>query len=83
MTPLQIEVLLHYHTCELVFPRFDAPAVQDAISWFVAHDLITSSLEPGCYHTTERGKTLVTLLCSIPFPQQQWVDQHGNVIPPS
>ena len=78
MTPLEIEVLLHCHTCPTPHPRANAPAVVEALNWFEFERII----EPheDYYYTTSRGKALVAVLRSVPLPQQQWVDQYGKVI---
>lgn len=79
MTPLEIEVLLHCYTCPAPHPRIEAPEVVRTIKTFESIGIIEKTWG-DCYHTTERGKAMVRLLCSIPFPKQQWVDEHGNVI---
>ena len=78
MTPLEIEVLIHCHTCNAPHPRLNAPAVAGAIRDFENEGVVRPYAD--YYKTTDKGKAMVILLCSIPFPTQQWIDQYGNVI---
>ena len=87
MSPLEIEVLLHCHCCPAPHPNIDAPAVAETMEMFLDNGIIKRVLTPGTeagiyYHTTDRGKVLVKLLCSVPFPVQKclWVDQNNNII---
>ena len=82
MSPLEIEILLHYYQC---FPtdfrdgNFCEPAVEDAIERFRdTHNLLepTQSMdvchEPH-YQITERGRVFVEALCNVPLPIKMWV----------
>ena len=84
MTPLEIEVLIHCHVCPAPHPRLGAPAVAEAIERFERNGIIVKKslkYRTGVYYpTTDRGKALVRILCSTPFPEQRWVDQNGNII---
>ena len=80
MTPLDIEVLIHCHVCPAPHPKLGAPAVEEAIRMFEHNKIIEREEDLGCYRTTDRGKALVRILCSTPFPEQRWVDQNGNII---
>ena len=78
MTPLQIEVLLHCATSGSPFPRADAPAVVEAIKYFLNNYLIEGS--DDYYTTTDRGEALVNLLCQVSFPVKGWVDKDGKLV---
>ena len=78
MTPSDIEILIHHHVCPERHPRFDAPAVQETIRFFVRAKIFEET--DNSYTTTERGEALVELLCKTELPQQAWVDKDGSVI---
>ena len=78
MTPNEIEVLIHYHTSRTAHPRLNAPAVQAAVRMFEQTGIFEQ--DNGIYHTTDRGKALVQVLCNTPFPREAWVDENGIVI---
>ncbi len=79
MTPNDIEILLHCHTTPGVHPRIDAPYVRSAIDMFVSNGIIEQREGDG-YSTTSKGRALVEVLCSTPFPIEAWVDSNGKVI---
>ena len=80
MTPSDIEILLHCHTCPEPHPRIDAPAVQQTIEWFVAAGILEEKGHLQSYKTTGKGNALVKMLCDTEFPQQAWVDKDDNII---
>lgn len=82
MTPLEIEILLHYH-CRATDYRdgdFSAPAVKETIERFRADGLIAELIfqpipKTGRGHApapryalTERGQAMVDALCAVPLP---------------
>lgn len=77
MTPLYIEVALHYHCKADEFPRLHAPAVQDVIREFLLQGLLDCITGPGprdrMYKPTEGMRVLVDALCATPFPVKKWV----------
>ena len=78
MTPLEIEVLIHCHSCPAPHPRLNAPTVAGTITEFKNQEVIRRV--KNYWETTDKGKAMIRLLCSIPLPTQQWIDQYGNVI---
>ncbi len=78
MTPLAIEILLHFHVSPLPHPLSAYPAVAAEIESQLNNGLIEE--EKASYRTTERGKAHVQQLCNLPFPTQMWVDKDGNKI---
>lgn len=78
MTPLAIEILLHFHVSPLPHPLSAYPAVADEIESQLRDGLIEE--EKASYRTTERGKAHIRQLCNLPFPTQMWADKDGNKI---
>ena len=82
MSPLEIEILLHYYQR---FPtdfrdgNFCAPEVQDAIERFRdEYNLLEPTQSMDVYHDphyriTERGRVFVEALCNMPLPVKTWV----------
>lgn len=78
MTPLQIDILLHYHCsgCDYREGDYSAPAVREAIDWMRAESqLIENDNESArrCYKLSERGQVYVNALMAVPLPVQVWV----------
>lgn len=73
VTPLYIEIMLHYSFSASEFERADAPACMEAL-----HDLTEQGMlryeEVGSqrWHITEKGKAWIVALCYVPFPQATW-----------
>lgn len=80
MTPNDIEVLLHYHTCGDPHPRLEATAVKEAKVGLVRDELLVRNAV-GNYDTTEKGEAHIRQLCRIPLPTQAWLDGNDDVIP--
>ena len=80
MTPSDIEILLHYHTCPEPHPRTHAPAVQDTIRWFVSLGILEEKGHLQSYRTTGKGNALVRMLCNVGMPQLAWLDREDNII---
>ena len=77
MTPLQIEILLHYHSRTIDYRRgdFSAPAVSEAIHDFRADGFLVDDADPTMertYTLGERGKVYVQALCELPAPIAAW-----------
>jgi hypothetical protein len=84
VTPLQLEILLHYVYSPHDFREgdFSAPAVREAIDIFRADlkdspydtaGLLTKSERPGqTYTLSERGRVYIEHLLSQPLPVQTW-----------
>ena len=79
MTPNDIEILIHCYVCPRPHPRISAPAVVEALNEFVFLGLVERDSH-NTYHTTDRGKAYMEMLCTLPLPVQKWVDQSGKVI---
>lgn len=78
MTPLHLQIALHYHS----HPD-QHPMLHNAVHREYAEDLVAAGmLQPGAgglsgrevtYHATDGLAVFVEALCSTPFPVQQWV----------
>ena len=83
MTPLMIEILLHYYSCARDYRNgdFSAPAVREAIDWFrgEAGMLNTHSVRDSdaTYSLTDKGKFYVEYLLSIPIPVIRYAIELG------
>lgn len=75
VTPLYIEIALHYVCCVDDFPRKDAPACNGAIRDMESRGLIREVLIPGSrqFEPTEGLRMWVNELCKVPFPVNKWV----------
>lgn len=84
MTPLELEILLHYHarTDDYRDGDFSALAVRRAIDkfrdrenlieeWPMAEKQLAQAHQ--CYRLTQRGRVFVEALKEVPLPQQVWV----------
>lgn len=77
MTPLQIEILLHYYAISEDYREgdFSAPAVRDAIDEF-RHELNLLELDASDgereYKLTRRGEFYIESLLKIPLPVSEW-----------
>lgn len=77
MTPLDIDILLHYHCSASDYRDGDltAPAVRDSIAWALHEGLLECRTDSAdaTYRTTSRGDALVLAMCRMALPTQQWV----------
>jgi hypothetical protein len=79
ITPLAIEILLHYNACPGDYRDgdFSAPAVEELMTWFVSEGLLIplsprGSRYGGSYQIAPRGRALVEGWCSVPLPENEW-----------
>ena len=82
MTPNDLDVLIHYYVSPTKHPRFEAPAVQDAISRWVSNNCMQWLEEENTYVCTPRGNAHMCQLLSVPLPtlSERWVDYKGDVL---
>ncbi len=85
MTPLEIEILMHYHCMGGDYRDGDhsAPAVKDAISRFLDENLLThegfhpeyfpDGRQKARYAATDRTRAYLEALQAVPLPVQIWV----------
>ncbi len=85
-TPLAIEMLLHFYCTSEPFLRQNAPACMETLrmladSGLVKPDDREGRAMEGAFQTTERGASLVAMLCRTPLPISLWVDPRtGKVV---
>jgi hypothetical protein len=78
MTPLQIEILLHYWSRAEDYRQgdFTAPAVREAIDWFMHEGMLernTDASRDTAYRTTERAQAWIEYVKSLPLPTHTWL----------
>lgn len=74
MTPLAIQMLLHFHSKPTKYPGIENDAQQACLSEFLRDDLINpGQLDQGNFdepiRLTDRGQAYVNMLCSMPLPE--------------
>lgn len=74
MTPLEIEIVMHYYCCPGEYREgdFTAPAVRSIIDEF-RDQLGLIKQTPDGYKITDKGAAFVQSLCSVQLPVQVWV----------
>lgn len=71
MTPLQIEMLLHYNASPGPFTPW-GDAQHEAIQLFFREGLIRAPWSLDSVQLTERGKAYIRLLQLMPLPTSTW-----------
>ena len=83
MTPLQIEMLLHYNASPGPFRPW-GDAQEEAIDLFLRERLIQMPVALDSVQLTERGKAYIKLLQMMPLPTSTWSLPAWNpTLPPS
>jgi hypothetical protein len=79
MTPLEINILLHYHSSCLDYPDLSPPAHQDAISYCLDAGFLTMTeqhedmpVNTRLYEPTEKLHVYCDALLHVPEPRQIW-----------
>lgn len=77
--PNEIEVLIHCHCTPGPHPRFDAPAVQEALRKLDSIGAITTQ-DQRFYRTTALGAAWLCALQRVPLPEERrvYVDWDGR-----
>ena len=80
MTPLELNILLHYRGCADDFRNgdFSAPAVRSAIDWFrgdagLLEPIKQEDCQNAAYKLTDKGMFFAEQLCMMPLPVSVWV----------
>jgi hypothetical protein len=78
MTPLMMEILLHYYYSPEEYRDGDlsAPAVHDSIQWACCEGLLEPIMKNqygATFKSTDRCRALVNAWCDMPLPVQVWV----------
>jgi len=77
MTPNDLEILIHCHVCALVHPRYNAPAVREAIDGFLEDGIIEPSnqyIQSNCFTTTTKGQIWLEMILETPHPDLKWAE---------
>lgn len=74
MTPLQIEIMLHYYSCITDYRHgsgYDvSPAAHESIDGFIKNEMLRRKLlSPPVYEITLRGKAYVEALMNMSLPE--------------
>ena len=74
MTPLAIEMALHYHCTPGDYRDgdFSAPAVREVIDFMLETELIESK-SGGGYRGTGKLAAYVAKLCTVGLPELRWI----------
>jgi hypothetical protein len=80
MTPLQITMLLHYHTIAepYISTTIDLnwSGVRQQHLWLLKNDLLCNDDTSSCgYRVTERGLAYIEALQTVPLPVSKWVTE--------
>ena len=78
-SPLDIEVLIHYHTSPAPHPNADAPAVNESINRYIDDDIFCV-VRVGSYQLTTKGLAWLHEILSVPYPRQAWIGESGKEI---
>jgi len=75
MTPLIIDMILHYHTTPGDYRDgdFSAPAVREAINLMRDDWALIEHAQAKGYVPTARLHAYVKKICSIGLPEQHWI----------
>lgn len=75
MSPLEIEILLHYHTTPGDYPRQDAPATKEAIAKFISHGILLDIPNDDAKYQVNRAASTVYVkaICDVHLPINIWV----------
>lgn len=78
MTPLHIEILLHYYSSPTPFPG--SSQAGDEYTTDLHNCGLIDPCGNGVYKTTQKGDAHVEQLCQLPLPTQVWVGFDGKAI---
>ena len=71
MTPLQIQMMLHFHCSPTPFP-FPSHAASEALDWFRAERLVQEPVDVDRVRLSPRGEAYVQFLTTMPLPTETW-----------
>ena len=76
MTPLQIEILLHYYAKPTDYPYMDPTSQQEAFKFFIKNRLLVT-IDPtthgATYIITDKGNAYINALRKMPLPVSVWI----------
>ena len=80
MTPLYLEIMIHYNSSCLPFPRKDAPAVQECLEDMKKKGLIVFTTSEGIFKASNMLRAHIKNLCSIPLPTETFLTHDNKII---
>jgi hypothetical protein len=84
MSPLEIEICLHYHSRVDDHPWLSsgAPIVPQVFGGMMENGLLVKcSANPNrCYEPTGKLHAYAHMLCDTPLPERAWVDKRTNSV---
>ena len=72
MTPLEIDMMLHFYCRADSYPWRGAPAEQAALQRFREEGLVVEPLNVDKVKLTDRGRAYVNFLMDMPLPVAKW-----------
>jgi hypothetical protein len=74
LTPLEIEILLHYYYSSKDYPNLDAPLVKEIMDNFCKAGILIewTNRTPRFYKNDDALELYVKTICAIPLPTQKW-----------
>lgn len=85
LTPLGLQILLHYHMSFDPHPEIDSMSVCRSIAEFLENEVLKESDKKsrGCYVLTDKGRAWLKCIFNTPMPRQKtvWVDENNKIIP--
>ncbi len=75
MTPLEVEILLHYYYSPHDYENLDAPAIKEAMEKFCKAGILTEWINrtPRFYKNDEALELYIKAICSVPLPTRKWI----------
>lgn len=84
LSPVAVEVLLHYYYCPNEHEKMDASAYKDAATFFLKvgafRRATLDDMQDGSFRTTPLGNAWVEAILRTPLPSMVFADSHNNVI---
>lgn len=81
MSPLAIEIALHYHARAKDYPDLSPPAQQEIIDLFLANGFLVKAnriAEDVNYKPTTKLHAYCAALCEVPEPEKFWVTRRST-----
>lgn len=72
MTPLDVEILMHFHCCPGQFPRTSGH-IEERIEFFVRSGMLKRDTDGKVSGVVPALKVWVDAVCAIRLPVVQWV----------
>lgn len=72
MSPLEIEMLLHFHARADAYPWNGSPAESEALQRFRAEGLVMEPVNVDLVKLSERGRAYIRFITTLPLPVANW-----------